>query len=55
MITNTVPIKSIKKSDQINADASIEASFLSDTAIHILPAVFPFPTLRAFAHKSSNL
>lgn len=41
--------------DQINADASIEASFLSNTAIHILAAVFPFPTLRAFTHKSSDL
>jgi hypothetical protein len=41
--------------DQINADASIEASFLSNTAIHILAAVFPFPALRAFTDKSSDL
>ena len=47
--------KKATAADQIDADSSVEATFLLSTAIHVLATVFALPTLGTITDKLSNL
>ena len=47
--------KKAAAADQIDADSSVEATFLLSTAIHVLATVFALPTLGTITDKLSNL